>query len=103
MVPQTILKLSLMTLAIGRQAIGGARGVGDHVVLRRIVLVLVDAQHDGDVFVGRRRRDDDLLHRPAQVLLGQFGLGELAGGLDDHLRADRCPIQLGRIFLGENA
>ena len=39
---------------------------------------------------------------PAQVLLGQFGLGELAGGLDDDLRAHRSPVQLGGIFLGED-
>ena len=34
-----------------RQAVGGAAGVGDDVVLGRIVLVLVDAEDDGEVFV----------------------------------------------------
>src|ERR1035438_8345786 len=34
-----------------RQAIGGAAGVGDDVVLGRVVLVLVDAKNHGDVFV----------------------------------------------------
>ena len=35
-----------------------------------VVLVVVDAEHDGDVFVLGRRRDDDLLHAPRSVLLG---------------------------------
>ena len=91
-----------MTFAIGRQAVRRARRVGDDVVLGGIVLVLVHAHHDGDVFVGCGSRNDDLLHRSAQMLLGQFGFGELSGGFDDHLRANRLPIQLGGIFLGEN-
>ncbi len=75
----------------GRQAVGGAAGVGDDVVLGRIVLVLVDAEHEGDVFVGGRSGDDDLLHGRAEVGLGLGAVGEVAGGLDDDLRADCQP------------
>ena len=71
-------------------------------MLRGIVLVLIDTQDDGEVFVGGRRRDDHLLHRPAQMLACQLRLGELARRFDDHLRAHRLPIQLGRIFLRED-
>ena len=38
------------------QAVGGAARVGDDVVLGGIVLVLVDAEDNGDVFVGWRGR-----------------------------------------------
>ena len=42
-----------------RQAVGGATGVGEDVVLGRVVLVVVDAEHDGEVLVGGGRGDDD--------------------------------------------
>ena len=41
-------------------------------------------------------------YRPTQMLFGQLGLGELAGRLDDDLRADRRPVKFGGIFLGED-
>ena len=44
-----------------RQAVGGAGGVGNDVVLGRIVLVVVHAHHDRDVLVLGRGGDDDLL------------------------------------------
>ena len=48
------------------------------------------------------RRDDDLLHRAAQVLGGILGIGEPAGGFDHDLRADRTPVELGGILHGED-
>ena len=36
-------------------------------VLRAVVLILVDAKHDGQIFVGSGRGDDDLLDRALQV------------------------------------
>ena len=68
----------------------------------RIVLVLIDAQHDGEVLIGGRSRDDDLLDGRAQVRLGFASVGEVAGGFDDNLRAHLGPGQLGRIALGED-
>ncbi len=47
-----------------RQAVGGAGGVRDHVVDLGVVLVVVHAHHDGDVFAFGWRGDDHLL-RPA--------------------------------------
>jgi hypothetical protein len=45
----------------GGEAVGGATGVGDDVVLGRVVLVLVDAEDDGQVFVAGGSGDDDFL------------------------------------------
>ena len=67
----------------GGQAVRGAGGVGNDVVVRRVVLVVVDAEDEGDVLVGGRGRDDDLLDGGAEVGLGLFGVGEEAGGFDD--------------------
>ena len=52
-----------------RQAVGRARGIGDHVVLLAVVdLVEVDPQHDRRVRAARGRRDDDLPAPPARCL-----------------------------------
>ena len=71
-------------------------------MLGRIVLVLVHAQHQCDVFVGGRGRDNDLLHGRAQVCLGFVRIGKEAGRLDDYLCAHGCPIQLGGVALAED-
>ncbi len=82
------------------EAVGGAARVRDDVVLRRVVLVFVDAENEGDVFVGGGSGDDDLFYGRAQVSLGLGGIGKVAGGLDDDLRAYVGPGQLGGIALG---
>ena len=71
----------------GREAVGGAGSVGDDVVLGCVVLVVVDAEDEGDVLVGGGGGDDDLLDGRAEVGLGLFGVGEEAGGFNDDLRA----------------
>ena len=86
-------ELLVQDLHNGRQAVGGAGGIRNDVVLGGIVGGIVHAEHDGDVFVLRRSGDDDLLHRTAQVLGGILGIGEAAGGFDDDLRADAGPIE----------
>jgi len=58
---------------------------------------------DGQVGVGGRRRDDDLLHRAAEVLLCVGAFGEQAGGLDDDFGAHRGPVQLGGVLHLEDA
>ena len=45
----------------GSQAVRGAGSIRDNVMLLGIILVLVDAQHDGQVFAFRGSGDDDLL------------------------------------------
>ena len=72
-------------------------------MLARIILILVDAEDDSDVLVLGGRRDDDLLDRAAQVLLGSIGIGEMARGLDDDLSPDRFPVNCRRVSLRENA
>ena len=84
----------------GREAVGGAAGVGDDVVLGCVVLVFVDAEDEGDVFVGGGSGDDDFLYGRAEVSLGLGGIGEVAGGLDDDLRAYISPGQLCGVALG---
>src|SRR5690606_37210942 len=79
----------------------GARGVGQDVVVGRVVLVVVDAHDDGQVLALGRGGDDDLLGAGLEVLLGVLGLGEEAGGLDDDVHAEVAPGQLGRVALGE--
>ena len=86
----------------GREAVGGAAGVGDDIVLGWIVLVLVDAEDESHVFIGGRGGDDDLFHGLAEVGFGLGGIGEVAGGFDDDLRACGGPVQLGGITLGED-
>src|ERR1019366_9499775 len=78
----------------------GATGVGDDVVLGGVVLVLIDAEHQGDVFVGGRSRDDDLLDGRAEVSFGLGSVGKEAGGFDDNLCADFSPVELGGVALG---
>ena len=89
-----------MTLTTGARQLVVQLALEMMLCLAAIVLVLIDAQHDGDVFVGGRSGDDDLLDGRAQVSLGLGAVGEVAGGLDDDLRADRSPVQLGGIALG---
>ena len=67
-----------------------------------VVGLVVDAHHDRDVLVLRRRRDDHLL-RPAGVDVGARlgGVGEEAGRLDHHSTPMVGPLQRGRVTLGE--
>ena len=50
-----------------RQAIGRAGSVGNHVVMRGFIFVLVHTQHNGDVFFFGGSRDDDLLDGSLQM------------------------------------
>ena len=85
-----------------RDAVGGARRVRNDVVLRRVVVAVVDAEHDGHVRVGGRRGDDDLARARGQVLRGVFALGEPAGRFEDDVDADILPRQQRRILLRED-
>jgi hypothetical protein len=86
----------------GGEAVGGAARVGDDVVLGRVVLVFVDAEDDGDVLVGGRGGDDDLLDGAAEMGFCLLRVGEEAGGFDDDLGADGGPVELGGVALGED-
>src|SRR5215211_6795500 len=87
-------------LGQGDHRVGRAGGVGDDVVAGRVVRLVVDPHHDGDVLVLGRGRDDDLPGPALEVQGGVVALGEAAGGLDDHVDAEVAPGQLGRVLLG---
>jgi hypothetical protein len=71
-------------------------------VLRCVVLVVVDAEDDGEVLVAGRGGDDHLLDGAAEVGLCFFGVCEEAGGFDDDLCAYAGPVELCRVALGED-
>ena len=80
-----------------RQTVRRARGVGNDLVLRRVVLLLVDPQDDCDVGAFGRRGDDDFLGAGAHMLGRVVPIGEQAGRLEHHVDAERFPGQLRRI------
>ncbi len=74
------------------QAVRGAGGIADDVVLPWIVSFAVDAKHDRDVFVLGRRRDDDLLGASlVDVDLRLVGVGEEARRFDDDVDPQVLP------------
>src|SRR5690606_36090486 len=83
------------------QAVGRAGGVGDHVVLRRVVVLVVHAHDEGRVLTLGRCGDDDLLRARLDVLAGVVGLGEVAGRLDDVVDAQVAPAKGGGVTLGQ--
>ena len=62
-----------------RDAVRRARGVGDDLVVLRVVVAVVDADHQRHIGVGRRRRDHDLRGARVEVLLGAVALREVTG------------------------
>ena len=81
-----------------RQAVRGARRVGDDVVLRRVVLIGIDPDHDRYVRVLGRRRDDDALRASRQVFGGGVPACEEPGGLEHDVHAEILPRQLRRVL-----
>src|ERR1700730_19334684 len=71
-------------------------------MLGRIVLVVVHSEHESNVLIFGRSRDDHFLYRTAHVLPSICGVGEATGGLDDDLRAHGFPRELRGILLCEN-
>ena len=67
-------------------------------MLRRVVLVVVDAEHHGDVGLLRRRGDHDLLRARGEVLGRGVAIGEDAGRLEHHVDAEVLPRQLRRVL-----
>ena len=83
-------------------AVRRAGGVRDDVVRLRVVGVVVHAEHDRDVRIGRRRRDDDLLRARVEVLLRARAVGEEARRLEHDVDAEVAPRKRRRIALGEH-
>src|SRR5712691_6804716 len=76
------------------EAIRGARGVREDVVLRGVVFLVVHPHHDRDVLTLGGRRDDDLLRAGRKVLLGVGSVGEPAGTLEHEVHTQRLPREL---------
>jgi len=87
----------------GSKAVGGARSVGDDVVGRRVVFVVVDAHDEGlDATLGGGG-DDDLLGTSLDVTGGLGLFSEETSGLDDVVDAELTPGEVSRIALGLDA
>ena len=100
---QTMLhyELVMQHLHHRREAVGSAGGVGDDGVLVSVVQVVVDAQHQRQVFAPGRRGDDDLLGPARQVSGGLLGVGEDAGGLHNEVNPHLTPRNGRRVAFRE--
>src|SRR2546430_2592136 len=85
-----------------RNAVRGARRVRDDVVLVGVVGVVVDAEHDRHVWIGRGSRDDDLLRAGVEMLLRAVAVGEEPGRLDDEVDLELAPWQRSRVPFREH-
>jgi hypothetical protein len=81
------------------EAVRGAAGIRDDVMLRGVVLVVVDPHHDRDVFLLGRGRDHDLPGTPLEVLRRLIAIGEAAGGFEYQIDPQIFPRELGGILL----
>jgi hypothetical protein len=82
-----------------REAVGGARRVGDDLVIGG-QLVMVDAEHDGQVDFLGRCRDQHALGAGIEVLLAACAVGEEAGAFQRDVDAVGGVRQVGRIAFG---
>ena len=64
----------------------------------RIVGLVVDAQHDGDIRVLRRRGNNDVLGSGREVLPRAFAVGKAPGRFDDDVDLQILPGKLFRIL-----
>jgi hypothetical protein len=85
-----------------RDAVGRARGIRDNVMLGAVIAAVVDADHDREVGVGGRRRDDDLLRTGVEMLLRPVTAREEARRLEHDIDAELTPRQGSRVTLGEH-
>jgi len=86
-----------------REAVRGAARIGDDVVLGGIVLLVVDAHDDGDVFVLAGGADDDFLGAGVNVTFGLRRVGKKTGAFDDDVNTERLPRQCGWTFFDSEA
>jgi hypothetical protein len=83
----------VQNLRHGREAVGGAGGVGDDVVLLG-ELVVIDAVDDGEVGAGAGRRDEHALRAGGEMLGRAVALGEAPGALHHDIDAEVAPGKL---------
>jgi hypothetical protein len=88
-------------LGEGRQAIGGAAGVGDDdVILGQ--LVVIDAKHHGQIDFLARSRYQHPLGAGIKVLLAARTVGEKAGAFERDVDAIGLVRQIGGVALGSH-
>jgi len=85
-----------------RQAVGGARRVGDHVMILRVVLVGVDTHDERDVLALAGRGDDDLACAAIDVLVRVCCAGEATRSFEYYVDTELAPREEGGIALGED-
>jgi hypothetical protein len=78
----------------GGEAVGGARRVGDNVVLAGVVLLVVDAHDNRLGTAGSGGGNDDLLGPALNVALSSVLAGEETSGLNDVLDAELAPREV---------
>src|SRR5271169_159084 len=84
------------------QAIRGARGVGNDVMFRGIVGLVVDAENERSVRALGWGGDDDFFDRAPEMLCCLGAIGEETGGFNHDIRSDAGPINFDGIFYLEN-
>ena len=84
------------------QAVRSARSVGNDVVRFLVVIAVVHAHDDGDVFALGRARDDDLLGTSVDMPGSKFARLEDAGGFNNDVDAELAPGQVLGIALAEH-
>ena len=73
------------------QAVCRAGSVGDDVVFLRIVHIIIDTKHDGQVFAFGRSRDEDLLGPVIQMGLDLFTVLEFTRRFKDNINTQFAP------------
>lgn len=82
----------------GRDAVGGARGVGDEVISGGVVEFVVAAHDDVEDALFDGGGDDDFFDAGIEVGLEALGVAEGAGAFEDDV--DASPVDFGRMVLG---
>ncbi len=83
------------------KAVRGAGRVGNDVMFRAVIFLVVHAHDDRDVFILGGSGNDDLLRAGGDVAVGRsriglVSVGEEAGGFDDDVDAEGFPGQFSR-------
>ena len=75
------------------EAVGGARRIADNVMICRIVFVIIDAEHDGDVFIFCRCADDNFLCACGDVFRSTSMVTENACTFDYDINTEIAPAK----------
>ena len=84
------------------EAVGGAGGVGDHLMPSRVVKLIVDAHDKGFINILAGGGDDRLSWPRLQGGGPPFAAAEEAGRFVDIVHSEFAPRQLGRVTLGKH-